>query len=174
MSLMCLSLTAMVKCCWKQSQHTEHWQDVRDCICEEVRDVSGDPAQFGLRGTRPLYLTVGEDGQADGALFGQNPPDEFPVVGLPDSLHHVFQGIRGAVLQEQGQSQLTAPPAGKIVNCEQPATNPLKEKRRAVLHVDEDASLLNPYSAEMTYSCRTFLLLVLLYFSVLILKEFLQ
>lgn len=34
MSLMCLSLTAMVKCCWKQSQHTEHWHDVRDCIWE--------------------------------------------------------------------------------------------------------------------------------------------
>lgn len=32
MSLMCLSLTATVKCCLKHSWHTKHWHEVRDCI----------------------------------------------------------------------------------------------------------------------------------------------
>lgn len=49
----------------------------------------------------PGYLAVGEDGEADGTLFSQHPLDELSIVGLPHRLHHVLQGVGGAVLKEQ-------------------------------------------------------------------------
>ena len=70
-----------------------------------------------------------EDGQTDGTLFGQDPLDELPVVGLAHRLHHVLQAVGGVALQQQGQRQLAAPPAGQVVHRQQTPAGALEGRR---------------------------------------------
>ena len=72
-----------------------------------------------------MYLAVRKDGQTDGTLFGQDPLDELPVVGLAHRLHHVLQAVGGVALQQQGQRQLAAAPAGQVVHRQQPPAGAL-------------------------------------------------
>ena len=56
---------------------------------------------------------------AAGAGLVEQPAQEVSVLGLSHGLDHVLQGVLGVGLLQQGQGQLTAPPAGQVVQRQQ-------------------------------------------------------
>lgn len=73
------------------------------------------------------HLAAGEDAQTDGALVVEETPDKILVMRLLHGLHHILQGVADTRLLEQRQDELAAPPAGQVIQCQQPPARPLKE-----------------------------------------------
>lgn len=72
------------------------------------------------------HLAAGEDAKAAGTLIVQETPDEIFVVRLLHSLHYILQGVSDTGLLEQRQYELTAPPAGQVIQCQETPAHPLE------------------------------------------------
>lgn len=74
----------------------------------------------------PPHLAAREDAQAAGTLVVQETSDKILVMRLLHSLHHVLQRVGDIWLLQQRQDELTAPPAGQVVQRQQSSARPLK------------------------------------------------
>ncbi len=79
-----------------------------------------------LRQVSLAHLAAGEDGETAGALVVEETPDEIFVVRLFHGLHYILQRVGDVWLLKQREHELTAPPAGQVVQRQQTPAHPLQ------------------------------------------------